>query len=58
LNSLKGVVFNVKKKEFNFISDCKDLNLLIEEYKGNIIDCTDKNINIISVRENIDRIIK
>ena len=58
LNSLKGVVFNVKKKEFNFIRDCKDLNLLIEEYKGNIIDCTDKNINIISVRENVDRIIK
>ncbi|MDX6181543.1 hypothetical protein SGQ44_06615 [Flavobacterium sp. Fl-77] len=58
LNSLKGVVFDVKKKEFNFIRDCKDLNLLIEEYNGNIIDCTEKKIDITSVRENVDKIIK
>ncbi|MFH7011390.1 hypothetical protein ACHRV5_05920 [Flavobacterium sp. FlaQc-52] len=58
LNKLKGIVFNVEKKEFNFIRDCEGLNLLIEEYKGTRIECSDKEVGILVVRENIDKIIK
>jgi hypothetical protein len=58
LNRLKGVVFDVEKKEFNFIRDCKDLNLLIEKYNGSKIECTDKKVDILTVRENINKIIK
>ncbi|MNR33876.1 hypothetical protein D3C85_1515930 [compost metagenome] len=58
LNRLKGVVFDVEKKEFNFIRDCEDLNFLIEEYNGNKIECKDKDVDILTVRENIAKIIK
>ncbi|KQB37204.1 hypothetical protein [Flavobacterium aquidurense] len=58
LNTLKGIIFDVDKKEFNFIRECNDLNLLIEKYNGTQIDCKDKKIDILSVRENIVKIIQ
>lgn len=58
LNTLKGVIFNVDKKEFSFIRECEDLNSLISEYNGVTIECTNKKVDILSVRENINKIIK
>ncbi|WP_166925196.1 hypothetical protein [Flavobacterium poyangense] len=58
LGSLKGIVFSLEKKEFNLIRDCEGLNLIIEEYKGTKIECKDKEVSILVVRENIDKIIK
>ncbi|KAF2082154.1 hypothetical protein [Flavobacterium sharifuzzamanii] len=58
LNRLKGVVFDVEKKETNFIRNCEDLNLLIEKYNGNKIECKEKDVDILTVRENIQKIIK
>lgn len=58
LNTLKGIVFNVDKKEFNFIRECENLNALIEEYNGVKIECKDKKVDILTVRENVDKIIK
>jgi hypothetical protein len=58
LNTLKGIVFNVSKKEFSFIRECEDLNSLIAEYNGVKIECKDKKVDILSVRENIGKIIK
>ncbi|MBE8724138.1 hypothetical protein [Flavobacterium hungaricum] len=58
LNRLKGVVFDVEKKEFNYIRDCEDLNLLIEKYGGTKIECKDKDVDILTVRENIQKIIQ
>ncbi|MFH7015297.1 hypothetical protein [Flavobacterium sp. FlaQc-47] len=58
LNSLKGVVFDVNKKEFDFIRECEDLNLLIEKYNGTKIECKDKKIDILVVRDNVGKIIK
>jgi hypothetical protein len=58
LNRLKGVVFDVEKKEFNYIRDCEDLNLLIEKYNGAKIECKEKDVDILTVRENIQKIIR
>ncbi|GIQ59904.1 hypothetical protein ACHRVW_19195 [Flavobacterium collinsii] len=58
LNTLKGIVFNVDKKEFNFIRECENLNALIEEYNGVKIECKDKKVDILTVRENVNKIIK
>lgn len=59
LNRLKGVVFDMEKKEFNYIRECIDLNALLEKYKSDKVDCEDKKkIDILFVREVIDRIIK
>ncbi|KAF2517977.1 hypothetical protein [Flavobacterium foetidum] len=58
MNKLKGVVFDIEKKEVNFIRDCEDLNLLIEQYNGTKIECIEKDVDIQTVRENIDKIIK
>lgn len=58
LNRLKGVVFDVEKKETNFIRSCEDLNLLIEKYNGAKIECKEKDVDILTVRENIQKIIR
>ncbi|MFB9080930.1 hypothetical protein ACFFLS_22545 [Flavobacterium procerum] len=58
MNRLKGVVFDIKKQEVSFIRDCEDLNVLIEKYNGTKIECKEKNFDILTVRENIDKIIK
>ena len=58
LNTLKGIVFNVEKKEFSFIRECEDLNTLIVQYDGVKIECKDKKIDILTVRENIEKIIR
>ena len=59
LNRLKGVVFDMDKKEFNYIRECTDLNVLLEKYKKDKIECEDKKkIDVLFVRDVIDRIIK
>jgi hypothetical protein len=58
LNSLKGVVFDTDKKEFIFMRKCEDLKLLLQKYNADEMNCDNKNMDILSVRENIDRIIK
>ena len=58
LNSLKAVVFDINKKEFVFMRKCEDLKILMEKYNADDFKCDDKNIEILFVRENIDRIIK
>lgn len=58
LNTLKGIVFNIDKKEFAFIRECEDLNTLIGEYNGVKVECKDKKIDILTVRENVGKIIK
>jgi hypothetical protein len=58
LNRLKGVVFDVEKKECNFIRSCEDLNLLIEKYNGVKIECKEKDVDLLVVRENIAKIEK
>jgi hypothetical protein len=58
LNSLKAVVFDINKKEFVFMRKCEDLKILMEKYNADNFKCDDKNIDILFVRESIDRIIK
>jgi len=58
LNRLKGIVFDFEKKECDFIRNCEDLNNLIEKYNGTKIECKDKDVDILIVRENIAKIIK
>lgn len=56
LNHLKGVVFDVEKKEFDFIKNCDDFNLFLTEYKSEEkVDC--KQYSTSKVREIIEKII-
>lgn len=59
LNKLKGVIFDVDYREFDFIKNCKDFNLFLEENDlDKKIECDGRNIDIQKVREVIDEIIK
>lgn len=57
MDELKAVVFDVDKKEFDFIKDCEDFNIfLTERQAAEKVDC--KTYSIEKVREAIDKIIK
>lgn len=57
INKLKGVVFDVDKKEFDFIKNCEDFNLFLSERNAaEKADC--KQYSIITVREIMDTVIK
>lgn len=58
MNRLKGIVFDVNKKEFNVLKDCKDFNEFLTDYQAENVKCDNKKIDIITVRENINKIIK
>lgn len=58
LNSAKGIVFDFETNKFNFIRTCEDMNELLEKYNVEKLICKNKKIDILSVRENIDKIIK
>lgn len=58
MNRLKGIVFDVVKKEFNVLKDCKDFNEFLTIYQAENLECKNKKIDIVTVRENINKIIK
>jgi hypothetical protein len=59
LNKLKGVVFDFEKKEFNYFKHCEDFNeFLLERNSDEKVECNDKTINILKVREVIDTLIQ
>jgi hypothetical protein len=58
MNRLKGIVFDINKKEFNVLKDCKDFNEFLTSYQVENVKCENKKIDIITVRENINKIIK
>ena len=56
LKKLKGVVFDFETKKFDFIKNCKDFQLFLNEYKyAENIDCD--NFDILKVREIINKMI-
>ncbi|MFV8442364.1 hypothetical protein [Flavobacterium sp. LB2P44] len=57
MNRLKGIVFDITKKEFNVLKDCKDFNEFLSSYQVDTIECKNKKIDILTVRENIRKII-
>lgn len=58
MNRLKGIVFDINKKEFNVLKDCKDFNEFLTSNQTENVECKNKKIDIITVRENISKIIK
>ncbi|SHN72776.1 hypothetical protein SAMN05444395_107114 [Flavobacterium fryxellicola] len=58
MNRLKGIAFDVVKKEFNVLKDCKDFNEFLTIYQAENVECKNKKIDIVTVRENINKIIK
>ena len=58
MNRLKGIVFDINKKEFNVLKDCKDFNEFLTSHQLENVKCENKKIDIITVRENINKIIR
>lgn len=58
MNRLKGIVFDINKKEFNILKDCKDFNEFLTSFQAENVKCENKKIDIITVRENINKIIQ
>ena len=58
MNRLKGVVFNINKKEFNILKDCIDFNEFLISLQVENVNCENKKIDISTVRENIYKIIQ
>lgn len=58
MNRLKGIVFDINKKEFNILKDCKDFNEFLTSFQVDNVKCENKKIDIITVRENINKIIQ
>lgn len=58
MNRLKGIVFDLNKKEFNVLKDCNDFNEFLSSYQVENVKCENRKIDIITVRENISKIIK
>ena len=58
MNRLKGIVFDINEKEFNILKDCKDFNEFLTSFQVDNVKCENKKIDIITVRENINKIIQ
>lgn len=59
IDKLKGIVFDFDTNQFDFFKNCKDFNLFLEEKNvSKLIECDKRNIDIIVVREEINKIIK
>jgi hypothetical protein len=57
LNRLKGVIFDFDMNKFDYIKNCKDFILFLEEYHSDTkVDCD--TYDILKVREIIDQLIK
>ena len=55
LNDLKGIVWDVKNKEFNIFKNCKDYNAFIKElYPESVQECKNRQPDIYKVREAIE----
>jgi hypothetical protein len=52
LGRFKGVVWDLKKQEFNIFRNCKDLNVFLQEYfPEGMQRCSSKKYDILAVRE-------
>lgn len=58
MNRWKGIVFDINKKEFNILKDCKDFNEFLTSFPAENVKCENKKIDIIAVREYINKIIQ
>ena len=52
----KGVVWDVKKNEFNVFTDCNDFNEFIEPFQIEKLNCNAPFINLDEIRQKIDKI--
>ena len=56
LDRLKGVVWDFKRREFNILRNCKDLNEFLSEYfPTGLMECVTKKYDILRVRSLMEK---